>query len=69
MCSVNPGFDVDLYLSTDLRTMTEIWMGYTTIERAKEQGRLLLTGNRQLEADLGTWLRLSRFAKVEKMVA
>ena len=69
LCSVNPGFDVDLYLSTDLRTMTEIWMGYTTIDRAKEQGRLLLTGNRQLEADLGTWLRLSPFAKVEKMVA
>ena len=29
LCSVDPGFDVDLYLSTDLRTMTEIWMGYT----------------------------------------
>jgi len=69
LCSVNPGFDVDLYLSTDLRTMTEIWMGYTTIDRAKEQGRLLLTGNRQLEADIGTWLRLSLFAKVERMVA
>ena len=38
LCSVDPGFDVDLYLSTDLRTMTEIWMGYTTIERAKERG-------------------------------
>ena len=49
--------------------MTEIWMGYTTIDRAKEQGRLLLTGNRQLEADLATWLRLSPFAKVERMVA
>ena len=68
LCSVDPGFDVDLYLSTDLRTMTEIWMGYTTIGRAKEQGRLLLTGNKQLEDDLGTWLRLSLFAKVGKMV-
>jgi DNA-binding HxlR family transcriptional regulator len=36
LCSVDPGFDVDLYLATDLRTMTEIWMGYTTLARAKD---------------------------------
>ena len=36
LCSVDPGFDVDLFLSTDLRTMTEIWMGYLTVARAKE---------------------------------
>jgi len=69
LCSVDPGFDVDLYLATDLRTMTEIWMGYISIVRAKEQRRLVITGNRQLEADLGAWLSLSRFAKIEKLVA
>jgi len=69
LCRVDPGFDVDLYLSTTLRTMTEIWMGYTTIARAKEQERLIVAGNRQLEVDLGSWLRLSPFAKVKKLVA
>ncbi len=69
LCSVDPGFDVDLYLSTDLRTMTEIWMGYITVERAKDQKRLVITGDRQLEAAVGGWLRLSAFAKVEKLVA
>lgn len=69
LCRVDPGFDVDLYLSTTLRTMTEVWMGYTTIARAKEQQRLVITGNRQLEADLGSWLSLSTFAKVKKLVA
>jgi DNA-binding HxlR family transcriptional regulator len=69
LCRVDPGFDVDLYLSTTLRTMTEIWMGYTTIARAKEQEKLIVTGNRQLEVDLGSWLRLSPFAKVKKLVA
>jgi len=69
LCRVDPGFDVDLYLSTTLRTMTEVWMGYTTIARAKEQERLIITGNRQLEADLGSWLSLSTFAKVKKLVA
>jgi DNA-binding HxlR family transcriptional regulator len=69
LCSVDPGFDVDLYLSTDLRTMTEIWMGHTAIARAKEQGRLLITGSRQLEADLNSWMCLSPFARVEKRAA
>lgn len=69
LCSVDPGFDVDLYLATDLRTMTEIWMGYTTLGRAKDQGRLTVTGNSRLEAALGSWLSLSPFAKVNKLVA
>jgi hypothetical protein len=69
LCFVDPGFDVDLYLSTDLRTMTEIWMGYTTIARAKEQGRLFISGNRQLEKSMRTWFYLSPFAKVDKLVA
>ena len=69
LCSVDPGFDIDLYLSTDLRTMTEIWMGYTTVARAREQGRLLMTGSRQLQDAIGTWLKLSPFAKVGKLVA
>ncbi len=69
LCSVDPGFDVDLFLSTDLRTMTEIWMGYVTVARAKEQRRLVLTGDRQLEAAVGNWLKLSPFAKIDKLVA
>jgi DNA-binding HxlR family transcriptional regulator len=69
LCSIDPGFEVDLYLSTDLRTMTAIWMGYTTIARAKEQGKLFVSGNRQLEASMRSWFSLSRFAKVDKLVA
>jgi DNA-binding HxlR family transcriptional regulator len=69
LCSVDPGFEVDLYLSTDLRTMTEIWMGYTTLTRAKEDGKLFISGDRQLETTMKSWFSLSRFAKVDRMVA
>jgi DNA-binding HxlR family transcriptional regulator len=69
LCSVDPGFDVDLFVVTDLRTMTEIWMGYATIAEAKNSGRLIATGNRQLESALATWLRLSPFARTERFVA
>jgi len=69
LCSVDPGYDVDLYVTTDLRTMTEIWMGYATIARAKTEKRLVLSGDRQLEATLQIWLGSSRFAQMEKRVA
>jgi DNA-binding HxlR family transcriptional regulator len=69
LCSVDPGFNVDLYLSTDLRTMTEVWMGYTPLAQAKQQGRLTITGDRRLEANMKNWLTLSPFAKLERRVA
>ena len=69
LCSVDPGFDVDLYLSTDLRTMTEIWMGYTPLAKAKSERRLTVTGNRQIETSKKAWLTLSYFAKFERRVA
>jgi DNA-binding HxlR family transcriptional regulator len=69
LCSIDPGFEVDLYLSTDLRTMTEIWMGVVPVSKAKRDGRLHITGDRRLERDLERWLRLSPFAKTEKLVA
>jgi len=69
LCWVDPGLDVDLYLATDLRTMTEVWMGYTTIAKAKEANKLVITGSAQLETTLAAWMCLSTFAKVEKLVA
>jgi DNA-binding HxlR family transcriptional regulator len=69
LCLVDPGFDVDLYVSTDLRTMTEIWLGYAVIGPVSEDGGLVLTGNREHAAHLRAWLKLSVFAKVEKKVA
>jgi DNA-binding HxlR family transcriptional regulator len=69
LCLVDPGFNVDLYVTTALRTMTEIWMGYITPTRAKDDGKLTVTGDRKIEAGLTAWLKLSTFAKLEKLVA
>ena len=34
LCSLDPGFDVDLYVATDLRTMTAICMGLDDVRSA-----------------------------------
>ena len=62
LCSADPGFDVDLYVSVDLRTMTAIWMGHDTVRRALDDERMALTGDDRLAKDMQTWLGLSPFA-------
>lgn len=64
LCSADPGFDVDLYVRTDLCTMTAIWMGVTTVE--KEKRKVVLTGNRAIARTIQTWLGLSPFAAERK---
>lgn len=68
LCSINPGFDVDLYVSSDLRTMTAIWMGREQLKRALREGNVKLTGDRQLAQSIETWLALSPFAQEKSMV-
>lgn len=69
LCSVDPGFDVDLYVSTDLRTMTAIWMGMDTVRAALAQRRMLLTGDRALASAMQDWLGLSPFATERKLAS
>jgi len=69
LCLIDPGFEVDLYVSTDLRSITEIWLGFRTIEQVTEDGRLVLTGDSKLAANLRRWLKLSVYANFEKKVA
>lgn len=64
LCWADPGFEVDLYVSTDLRTMTAIWMGLTTVAREKE--KILLTGDRAIASTMRDWLGLSPFAVERK---
>jgi DNA-binding HxlR family transcriptional regulator len=66
LCALDPGFDVDLYVTSDLRTMTAIWMGFETVPNAQRKKLLTLTGDRKLAAAMPHWLGLSPFAKVQK---
>lgn len=69
LCNVDPGFDVDLYVSTDLRTMTAIWMGLSTVDAEVNSGQLHLTGDERVKTTMQQWLGLSPFATEKKRVA
>jgi len=64
VCLIHPGGDVDLHLSTDVRTLTNIWMGNTTWAAALRAQTLKLTGRHQLCRALPRWLKLNPFARI-----
>ncbi len=66
LCWADPGFEVDLYVSTDLRTMTAIWMGVTDVK--SEADKFEFTGSKKIARDIQIWLGLSPFAVQKKRV-
>jgi hypothetical protein len=69
LCSVDPGFDVDLDVSVDLHTMTAIWMGLDTVRAAVDSKRMMLTGDWKIASAMQAWLGLSPFAKERKLAS
>jgi DNA-binding HxlR family transcriptional regulator len=67
LCWSEPGFEVDLYVSSDLKTMTAIWMGLQTVKEAGDAVKL--DGNRKLRSTMQTWLGLSPFATERNRVS
>lgn len=65
LCMIDPGFEVDLVVSTNLKTMTAIWMGLTTVAEASRQ--LNFSGDRDIARKMQTWLGLSPFASVKQV--
>jgi DNA-binding HxlR family transcriptional regulator len=65
LCPTDPGFEVNLYVTSDLETMARVWMGDVSVKKAIETGRLELTGRREFRQRFEQWLGLSRFASIK----
>jgi len=65
LCPTDPGFDVGLYVETDLRTMTRVFMGDLSMRAAISAGQIELDGGRELRQCFERWLGLSSFAEIE----
>jgi hypothetical protein len=69
LCSTDPGFDVDLYVSGSLRSMTAVWMGMSTMQKEVGARQLELVGDAAIARSMQQWLGLSPFAKEQRRVA
>lgn len=63
VCYTALGFDVDLTVDTDVRTLTEVWMGYLPLAKALSARRITLDGPVALRRGFPSWLALNIFAE------
>lgn len=69
LCSFDPGYEVDVYVRSTLRSMTAVWMGLATLKAEIDAGRIELTGDKAIARSMQQWLGLSPFAKEKPRVA
>jgi DNA-binding HxlR family transcriptional regulator len=63
VCYTPLGFDEDLTVDTDVRTLTEVWMGYIPLREALRSKRITLEGPPALRRGFASWLALNVFAE------
>ena len=64
LCTENPGNEVDVYMTCDLRTMTEVWMGDLSIQQARADNRLKIVGSSAYVKNIQSWLGLYLLAEI-----
>jgi DNA-binding HxlR family transcriptional regulator len=69
LCSVDPGYDVNLYVSASLHAMTAVWMGVSTLKAEVDADNITLTGDKAVARSMQQWLGLSPFAAEKSRVA
>lgn len=62
LCLIDPGHDVDLYISADLKAMTSAWMGHSSFQSEISHNKISLIGDKFLAATLTDWVGRSSFA-------
>ena len=62
MCDENPGYEVDLYVRSNLRTLTELWYGFTDLAAARTSGAFEVVGPTVYTRSLARWFPTSDFA-------
>jgi len=66
VCYQDPGYEVDLEMSTDLRTLTAVWMGDSTIMKEIREKTVVLSGSTHLKKNIAVWLGTNFYADVKR---
>jgi DNA-binding HxlR family transcriptional regulator len=61
LCVKDPGKDIDVYFTTSVKTMADIWMGDNSYRRAIREGTLKVVGDKALTHNITGWMKNSIF--------
>lgn len=62
LCLEDPGHEIDVSIYSDLLTLTQIYIGDLTIERARAMGKMKVCGPGELLRSMPRWFARSKFA-------
>lgn len=61
LCVNDPGKDTDVYFTSSVKTMADIWMGDNTYKKAIRDGSMKIVGEKSLTRNITPWLNNSIF--------
>ena len=63
VCFLDPGFDVDLYITSDFDALVSAFFGYSLLSQEIANERIILIGQTALAKTIDRWLVLSSYAR------
>ena len=66
LCTEDPGKDVDLYISSRVRTIVEVWEGDLDMRKALRNGLIKAQGSRHLIRTMPDWFGVSLYKHVQR---
>lgn len=62
LCDKDPGKEVDVYFTSTVKDMTNVWMGMSSYKKAQRDGIMKIVGNPHLTRNVTSWMANSMFA-------
>ncbi len=62
LCLTDPGYDVDLFVTADLKAMTSAWIGLSSLDAEISRERISFVGDMSLATSIGNWMVRSSYA-------
>lgn len=69
ICVNDPGREIDVYFTTTVKVMADVWMGKVSYRKAIAEKSLTLVGQKALINDVSAWMCDSIFAGIEPATA
>lgn len=65
LCRTDPGYDVQLLVLSDLCSLTKVWMGDLSLQKAVRERKVQITGDNKLKKNMKSWFTLSVVADIK----
>lgn len=61
VCEKNPGYDINVYFTSTVKVMTDVWLGHRTYKDAVRMNELAIVGDSGLTKSVSKWLSCTMF--------